>query len=630
MRDARGRGAGGGGCPGRAATTACTVGGSARPELAAPSWRARSTIPVVSTMKNGLPPVRSAISSASASPTWPPAASRTSSSASATGSGSSRSVTAFTTPDPHAGRSSSSSGRPRAIVSARCGPFRVAVTTRSIRSSIGGRSPCTSSKTRTTGPRPDRPSTKLMNPLWTSCTKTDSSRLGAPNPIVRPRRPATRSASLGSQHPSTTSWSRRFASSGCHLVVDAGDVADDRGDGSERRGVAVGLRAPAEHGDVVAESRDQLVGEPGLAHPRLPEDRDQERARRRLHPRDAAAEDVQLVRAADERDRAASRTRGQRLHRVRGQRVGEPLRLDLLLVAEGDRVLGEGVRRRPHQHLPRVGAAVCSRAAALTTWPVTSSCPVGTDAGRGLAGLDPDPDLERLVEAEGLLEAVHPIADRESCADRPHRVVLTDVGQAEHRHHGVADELLRVAAERAQLLARGVEEPAEDLAGSLGIEPLRESGRVHEVREQDRDDLPLLRPEGRRDGRPAVRTEPGAVGEGLAAEVALHPGQHRWGRRPGSGPDRRPGDGKLGRHGTHNVPAPGGLPRMARATSRHRARAVGRVLQEERRHDEHDVDGVGGRGALLRLDRRHPQEHRRRAVHEPVHATAGRQQLERA
>ena len=40
----------------RAATTACTVGGSARPELAAPSCRARRTIPVVSTMKNGFPP----------------------------------------------------------------------------------------------------------------------------------------------------------------------------------------------------------------------------------------------------------------------------------------------------------------------------------------------------------------------------------------------------------------------------------------------------------------------------------------------------------------------------------------------------------------------------------------------
>ena len=46
----------------RAATTACTVGGTA------PTWPpSRSSMPVVSTMKNGLPPARSAIVSASRS-----------------------------------------------------------------------------------------------------------------------------------------------------------------------------------------------------------------------------------------------------------------------------------------------------------------------------------------------------------------------------------------------------------------------------------------------------------------------------------------------------------------------------------------------------------------------------------
>ena len=52
----------------------------------------------------------------------------------------------------------------------------------------------------------------------------------------------------------------------------------------------------------------------------------------------------------------------------------------------------------------------------------------GADARRGLSGLDPHPDLQRLVEAEGLLEAVHAVADREPGANGPDRVVLADVG----------------------------------------------------------------------------------------------------------------------------------------------------------------------------------------------------------
>ena len=171
-------------------------------------------MPVVSTMKNGFPPVRLPISATSASPMRPPAASRTSSVASAGGSGSRRSVTAFTAPEPHVGRSSKSSGRPSAIVSARLGTRLAAAAERSIRSSIGDRSMCTSSNTRTTSPRAPRPSTSDRNPLCTSWTKTDSSRLGAPSPIVRPRRAATRSASLGSQQPSTAACNRRIASSG--------------------------------------------------------------------------------------------------------------------------------------------------------------------------------------------------------------------------------------------------------------------------------------------------------------------------------------------------------------------------------------------------------------------------------
>jgi hypothetical protein len=99
--------------------------------------------------------------------------------------------------------------------------------------------------------------------------------------------------------------------------------------------------------------------------------------------------------------------------------------------------------------------------------------------------------------------------------------------QAEHRHHSVADELLRPAPERLKLLGRRVEEPAEDLAGPFGVQASREPRGVHEVGEQHRDHLPFLGAERRADGRAAVRAESGAFGEQLAADLAGHGLKHR-------------------------------------------------------------------------------------------------------
>ena len=75
------------------------------------------------------------------------------------------------------------------------------------------------------------------------------------------------------------------------------------------------------------------------------------------------------------------------------------------------------------------------------------------------------------------------------------------VRQAEDRHDRVADELLRPAAQGLQLLGRGVEEPAEHLAGAFGVEALGEAGGVDQVGEQHRDHLALLGAERRADER---------------------------------------------------------------------------------------------------------------------------------
>ena len=332
-----------------------------------------------------------------------------------------------------------------------------------------------------------------------------------------------------------------------HVVLDAGDLADDRRHGRERGGVAVGLRPSAEDGDVLVESGEELIGEPGLADPGFPQDRHEERARRGLHPRHAPSQDVHLVGTTHERDRAPGRPRGELLHLIGRERAGEPLRLDLLLGAEGDGVLRQRVRGRPDEHLARLRRRLeAGRGVDHLTG--DEELPGGSDARRRLSRLDADPDLQGLLEPEGLLEPVHPVADREPGPHGPHRVVLLHLREPEDRHHGVADELLRMATERAELLARGVEESPEDLASAFRVEPLREAGGVDEVGEHDRDHLPLLGPERGGHGRAAVRAEAGSLRQGVAAELTPHGAQHRGGHRPGRGRD-----GRLERHGSDNV-----------------------------------------------------------------------------
>ena len=193
----------------REATTACTVGGS--PFVASPDKSA----PVDSTMKKGLPPARVARVRASEPSTRPPLAWRTSASASSEASGSRCSITWFTARVPQPGRWFSSSGRAVASTSVRPRPWRVREASRSMRSSMGARSACTSSSTSTTGARAASRSTSEMTPACTSCTYGDSSRPGGINPRRRARRSTVRwvsSPSCGSPLstvPSRSTSSRR-------------------------------------------------------------------------------------------------------------------------------------------------------------------------------------------------------------------------------------------------------------------------------------------------------------------------------------------------------------------------------------------------------------------------------------
>ena len=70
------------------------------------------------------------------------------------------------------------------------------------------------------------------------------------------------------------------------------------------------------------------------------------------------------------------------------------------------------------------------------------------------------------------------------------------------------------------------------------------------------------------------------------------------------------------------------LPGMARREPRHGRLPVGGLLQEGIGPTEHHLARIGRRGPVLRLDRRRPQGHRRRELHDPLHAAKAGQRVE--
>ncbi len=193
-------------------------------------------MPVDSTMKKGLPPARPTIAAAWPASSRAPPACRTSSAASPSAKGSRRTPTWFTAPVPQAGRSSNSSARAVTSTSTRPGLCRPRAAIRSIRSSIAGRSACASSKSRVTGRSLARPSSSARNPDRTSCTNADSSGRGPDSPTRASSRSNVRSPSMqtrsissrnrsaatsvGSSSP-TPATSRTMAAAGANVALSA-------------------------------------------------------------------------------------------------------------------------------------------------------------------------------------------------------------------------------------------------------------------------------------------------------------------------------------------------------------------------------------------------------------------------
>ena len=302
-------------------------------------------------------------------------------------------------------------------------------------------------------------------------------------------------------------------------IPDARELADDGSCRTERGSVRIRARAPVNHEHAVIQARHELGHQPGLADAGLTQDGDEHRPPSRGREIQALAKDRLLAGPADKGDGAAGRAGGERLDGKRGELQLEALRPQPAPVAIRNRLRSERAGGLPGQDLTGPGRRL-QAGRHVHDGPGHQQLAGRPHPGRGLPRLDADPHLEGSRQAFGAAEAPHALADRHTRPDGSDRIVLMDMGQAEHRHDGVADELLRAAAQGLQLLGRGLEESAHHLARAFRIQRLRQPRRVDQVGEQDGDHLAFLRAEQGADNRAAVRAKPGARLKRLTADGA--------------------------------------------------------------------------------------------------------------
>ena len=234
----------------------------------------------------------------------------------------------------------------------------------------------------------------------------------------------------------------------------------------------------------------QLCDEPALADAGNAHDRHQLRRLVVAHALVGAEQQLTLSCASDERRgrraEVSADTRS-RLHGVpHGHGLGLSLRLDGLAGAVLDRRAGRAECRLADEDPVRRRRRLQPRGGVHDVAGNHPFAGTGTSIERHerLTGVDADANLQlRLLQDR--------IPNRESRPHRPLRIVLVRRRRAEHRHHRVADELLHRASVMLERRPQPLVIRTQDRLHILRIQRLGPRREADEVREQDRDDLPL-------------------------------------------------------------------------------------------------------------------------------------------
>ena len=279
-----------------------------------------------------------------------------------------------------------------------------------------------------------------------------------------------------------------------------------------------------------------------FADARTSDDRDQAAVPLGLRSLQHPFELGQGIPAADER---SVETRGRIGSLAEGKQAVGTDRVALALQLEGCQPLG--VDRIAHEPVRRLGEEDLARLRVLLEAGRRVGRVAGNEVAIGNEALSGDRSrVQARARREGdaipPLEVVVQPGERVPHLDRrahgAQRIVLVKLGQAEDRHHRVADELRELPSVPLDDGPHPLEEGGHHLVQRLRVEPLPEPGRVDDVGEEDRHHSAealggLL---GQR--LPAGQAEPGSLGILLAADPAdrhgpsLGPVGAMWNDRP--------------------------------------------------------------------------------------------------
>ena len=307
----------------------------------------------------------------------------------------------------------------------------------STRSSSVGSAQWMSSSTATSGRSAARTSNSRRTPQNISSTAYT---LG-----TSPMADATRSAASAISPASATA---ARAQSGRIVLGDVGcERTALRGEQPERDALAVGQAAAVHHHHQGAGARDELAQQPRLADARLAQHRDHPPGAGRGRRADLIAQELQIVVATDERSRGRALAAGQGDQPEGRHPLGLALQLQRLDRLGLDRVADEQVCERAQERLHRRRRLLEPR---RHVHGVTGRKPLvpGRLVGHDLAGVHAGAIRHRhaVVAVERNVERVQAAAHVERRPHGPQRIVLMRLRQPEHRHDGVADELLDGAA----------------------------------------------------------------------------------------------------------------------------------------------------------------------------------------
>jgi hypothetical protein len=354
-------------------------------------------------------------------------------------------------------------------------------------------------------------------------------------------------------------------------VLDAEDPPHGLGDWREAR-PSGRVAAGGEHRGAVPEPEGELRQQARLAETRRAEDHGEPRARRGDGRFVDRQQPPQLVLASDERDRRDARGPVEGHDPVRRHRLGPALEREGPEGSQGHEAPHETLRRLADQDVAVPGLLLEARRHVHGI-----ADDLGLVRRDDLARVHRDPQPDRTHDAALLGgELAEGALHGDRGAHGAQRVVLGHPGGAEHGLHPVPEKLGHGAALGLHRGPHGPVVAVHEGAGGLRVEALVQSGRAHQVGEDDADDL--ARPGGLlgavSEGDPAGIAEPRAgLALGAAGRAARRERPAAAAAESGAGPVRSPAATAV--HGAS--PPPGqGIASAEGARSEPKA-SVGRV-----------------------------------------------------